>query len=281
MREDLHQANRRSWNAATVAHNSHKGDQAAFFLAGGSTLFPEERQLLGDVAGRDLLHLQCNAGQDSLSLAQLGARVTGVDISDEAIAFAQQLSRDSGVAARFERADLYAWFERAQAQGRQFDLVFASYGTICWLSDLDGWARGIAQVLRPGGRFVFVEYHPAGLIFDQQWQPRYDYFNREPLAEGGVGDYVAETHGDLALDGYETGVRDFVNPHPSYEFTWGLGQVVGALLAAGLTLEHLEEYPYANGWRAFDRMQVLEGRRFAPPEDMPGVPLMYSLAARS
>lgn len=91
MRKDLHEANRLSWNAATVAHNSHKGDQAAFFRRGGSTLFPEELDLLGDIAGLSLLHLQCNSGQDSLSLAQLGADVTGVDISDEAIAFARRL----------------------------------------------------------------------------------------------------------------------------------------------------------------------------------------------
>src|SRR5262249_18500319 len=79
---DLHEANRLSWNAATDANNSHKQDQAEFFRAGGSTLYPEEVELLGDVRGKTLVHLQCNAGQDTLSLARLGAVVTGVDISD-------------------------------------------------------------------------------------------------------------------------------------------------------------------------------------------------------
>ena len=95
MKQDLHEANRLSWNAATVAHNSHKGDQAAFFRKGGSTLFPEEARLLGDVKGLSVLHLQCNAGQDSLSIARLGAEVTGVDISDEAVDFATRLSQQS------------------------------------------------------------------------------------------------------------------------------------------------------------------------------------------
>ena len=81
LRTDLHEANRLSWNAATVAHNSHKGDQAAFFRGGGSTLFPEELELLGPLAGRTLVHLQCNAGQDTLSLARRGAEATGVDPS--------------------------------------------------------------------------------------------------------------------------------------------------------------------------------------------------------
>src|SRR3954469_18087017 len=96
LRKDMHEDNRRSWNAATDAHNSHKADQAAFFRDGGSTLYPEEIELLGDLHGKSLVHLQCNAGQDTLSLAGLGATVTGVDISDTAISFAQQLSTDTG-----------------------------------------------------------------------------------------------------------------------------------------------------------------------------------------
>ena len=95
---NLHEANRLSWNEATKAHNSHKGDQAAFFRTGGSTLRPEEIALLGDIRGQVLVHLQCNAGQDTLSIAsKLRATVTGVDISDEAIDFARKLSVASGI----------------------------------------------------------------------------------------------------------------------------------------------------------------------------------------
>lgn len=279
MRKDLHEANRLSWNAATAAHNSHKGDQAAFFRNGGSTLFPEEIDLLGEIGGLSLLHLQCNAGQDSLSLARLGAEVTGVDISDEAITFARRLSEESGIAARFEREDLFTWFERAASEGRQFDRVFTSYGTICWLSDIDAWARGIAAVLKPGGRFAFLEFHPFAMIFNEQWQPFYDYFNMEPVEEDGVGDYVAESGTGLAPENSESGVVDFRNPHRSYEFYWGVGEVVSALVRAGLALERMVEYPYSNGWRGFEGMRDIGGRRMAPPEDMPRIPLMYGLVA--
>ncbi|CAH1652794.1 Ubiquinone biosynthesis O-methyltransferase [Hyphomicrobiales bacterium] len=278
-RNDVHEANRLSWNAATVAHNSHKGDQAAFFRSGGSTLFPEEVALLGDVAGLSLLHLQCNSGQDSLSIARLGADVTGVDISDEAIAFARQLAADSGTPARFEREDLLTWFDRAATEGRQFDRVFASYGTICWLSDIKTWARGIAAVLKPGGRFVFVEFHPLAMVFDPQWRPHYHYFNTGPVAESGVGDYVAQSGDGLAPAGYEAGVTNFENPHPSFEFAWGIGEVVSALLGAGLTFDQLAEYPYANGWRGFEDMRDLGGGRLAPPDAMPRIPMMYSIVA--
>src|SRR5262245_18016350 len=107
IRRDLHEANRRSWNAATEVHNRHKHDQARFLRDGGSTLFPEELDLLGDVAGRSLVHLQCNSGQCSLSLARRGAVVTGVDISDAAIDFARGLSGAAGIPATFVRADVY------------------------------------------------------------------------------------------------------------------------------------------------------------------------------
>ncbi|HFH2877979.1 TPA: GNAT family N-acetyltransferase [Pseudomonas aeruginosa] len=285
MRSDLHEANRLSWNAATRAHNSHKADQAAFFRNGGSTLYPEELQLLGHLDGLRLLHLQCNAGQDSLSLARLGARVTGVDIADSAIDFARQLSRDSGIAADFQRDDILRWLPVAATRGERFERVFASYGTLVWLSDLKRWADGIAQVLVPGGRFVLVEFHPFALYFDPHWQPAYDYFSREPIAESGVSDYVAESGASLAPSGYRAGVENFSNPHPSYEFQWGLADVIGALLGAGLQLERLEEYPYANGWAGFDGMRdggwflglfdqgrligavVLDPRRLGPERD--------------
>ncbi|MEI2300370.1 class I SAM-dependent methyltransferase [Ensifer sp. MJa1] len=279
MRNDMHEANRLSWNAATVAHNSHKGDQAAFFRAGGSTLYPEEVELLGDLAGLDLLHLQCNSGQDSLSLARLGASVTGVDISDEAIAFATRLSAESGIRATFERADLFSWFEEARVAGRRFDRVLASYGTICWLSDLGVWARGIAGVLKPGGRFAFIEFHPFAMIFDATWKPHYDYAPREPVAEAGIGDYVADAGSNLAVGGYHEGVVGFTNPHPSLEFNWGIADVVQALIDAGLRIERLTEYPYANGWIGFQAMRELGGRRMGPPETMPSLPLMYAIVA--
>ena len=154
---EAHEQNRLSWNAATARHNLHKGDQAKFFRDGGNTLRSEETQLFGDITGKSLVHLQCNSGQDTLSIARhLGAEVTGVDISDEAIDFAQKLSAESGIPARFERADVFDWCERPDAP--QFDLAFVSYGTVTWLNDLGRWGRGIANILKPGGRLVFIDY---------------------------------------------------------------------------------------------------------------------------
>jgi 2-polyprenyl-3-methyl-5-hydroxy-6-metoxy-1,4-benzoquinol methylase len=281
-RKDLHEANRLAWNAATVAHNSHKADQAGFLREGGTTLFPEEVELLGDLAGRSLIHLQCNAGQDTLCLARLGATVTGVDISDEAIAFARQFSADTGIPATFARADVYDWLAEAAQQPARYDVVFSSYGALVWLSDIRAWARGIASILKPGGRLVVVEFHPFAMTFEWDWSHKHPYFAEgTPLSyEHGVGDYVAMAGEALAPSGYLEGTTDFVNPHPGHEFQWGIGEVVSAILDAGLTLTALREYPYSNAAKLFDRMRELPGKRMVPPEDVPNLPLMYGLAAR-
>lgn len=281
-RKELHEENRVAWNAATVAHNSHKADQARFLREGGTTLFPEEVELLGDLAGTSLVHLQCNAGQDSLSLARLGATVIGVDISDEAIGFARRLSEESGIPATFVRADVYDWLAEAAARSERYDVAFSSYGAIPWLSDIRSWGRGIAAILKPGGRFVLVEFHPVAAMFEWDWTLTYPYFgDGTPLTfEHGVGDYVALSGGALAPSGYLPGVAGFENPHRGHEFQWGIGEVATALLDAGLVITALREYPYTNGARLFDRMRELPGKRMAPPAELPGLPLMYGVVAR-
>lgn len=274
-----HEMNRLSWNEATKAHNSHKGDQATFFRAGGNTLFSEETALLGDVAGKRLLHLQCNCGQDTLSIAgHLGASCTGVDISDEAVRFARQLSRESGIPADFIRSDIYDFFAE---NARRFDVVFASYGVHCWLSDLAAWGRGIANCLREGGRFVFIDFHPAIGMIDEDWQLKYGYMGGILHEfEHGIGDYVAWTGSAAEIEQLEPGVADFVNPHPGVEYQWGLAEIVMALVDAGLSLDHLREYEHSNGFRPNPSMRELGGRRYAMPSDLPqAYPLMFSLVA--
>jgi SAM-dependent methyltransferase len=282
MRKDLHEQNRRSWNHATVAHNSHKGDQAAFLRGGGTTLDGEERELLGDVRGLRVVHLLCNSGQDSLSIAALGAAdVIGVDISDEAIAFASRLSAESGIAARFDRADVYDWLAAAPAGSA--DVVYASYGALCWLSDLPTWAAGVARLLAPGGRLVVMEFHPALYLFEERdgalvlSAPRADRVWHEAA---GIGDYVAASAEGLTPGRFEAGVEDFRNPEPSAEFDWTLGEIVGAIAGAGLAIERLSEWPHCNGCRIFSQMVDAGDDRWVMPAGFPRIPLMFGLVAR-
>jgi SAM-dependent methyltransferase len=280
-RRELREQNKLSWNGAVGAHDSHRGDLAGYLRAGGSTLFPEELELLGDLEGKSLAHLQCNSGGDSLSLILRGAAVTGVDISEEAVSSARRLSAEAGIPAGFERADVYDWLEEAARRGRRFDAVFSSYGIVCWLPNLEAWARGIAAVLKSGGRFVLMDFHPAADMFDERWACARAYpSGGEPLLlEEGVGDYVAGSTGGLTPAGFVEGVRTFENPHRCHLFRWGLGEVVTALAAAKLRIVALKEYPYANGERLLPGMRELPGRRMAPPENVSAVPLMYGIAA--
>ncbi|GAB1419970.1 class I SAM-dependent methyltransferase [Anaerolineales bacterium] len=275
---EKHELNRLSWNAATVAHNRHKGDQAAFFKNGGNSLFPEEMRLLGDIRQQTLLHLQCNAGQDSLSIAKhLGAKVTGVDISDEAIQFAQDLAKESEIEARFIRDDIYHFFLK---NSEEFDLVFASYGAIPWLSNIKEWGKGIANCLKAGGKMVLVESHPMTMALDEQWQIRYDCMGgTATLWEEGIGDYVAASGNQLNLDG-ETQAEVFKNPHPVYEYAWSLSDVMMALIQAGLSIEQFEEYDYSNGWKPFPDLIEADHRQNHLPEGKARIPLMYGLVAR-
>jgi len=276
----LHEENRKSWNAATRAHNSHKKDQAAFLRGGGSTLFPEEIELLGSIEGLRLVHLQCNAGQDSLSLAALGAEVTGVDISDEGINFAQKLSIDSGIPAHFVRADVYEWLGGADPES--FDIVFCSYGALCWLSDLDVWAQGVADILRPNGRFVCIDFHPFSMVFDEHFEITYPYFaGGEPLTwDDGVGDYVGLAGDALAPSGFIEGKTKYDNPHPVHEFQWGTAETLQALINSGMSIDLTREYPYSNGAKLFEDLIEVEGHRFTRPEGQPNLPLMWGVVAR-
>ena len=271
--------NRLSWNAATVAHNSHKSDQAGFLRKGGTTLFPDEVALLGDVSGCRLAHLLCNSGQDSLCLARLGADVTGVDISDEAIAFARTLSVDSKIDATFVQSDVYDWLN---ATTERFDIAFASYGALPWLPDLTAWAAGLDRVVRPGGRVVLIEFHPVAMMFDEDWIHRYPYASSGRVFEerAGVGDYVGRSLGGLSPSGFLSGVEDFHNRHPSYEFYWSPADVIRSLIAAGFVPTAVRDYPYANGCRMWKRLRELPGRRYLPPADIPALPMMYGLMAR-
>ena len=275
-----HEKNRASWNAATVAHNSHKGDQARFFREGGDTLYPEEIGLLGELRGKRLVHLQCNSGQDTLSLARRGAIVTGVDISDEAIAFAQSLSRDAGIPATFVRTDVYDWLAAERESPRRYDIAFCSIGALCWLSDIGEWVRGVAAILAPGGRFVAVEVHPFLFMYDDNMNRVHSYFrDGMPLEwSDGVLDYVAAAHEGREGDDYEPGVVDFKNPHACLEFQWTLGDLLSAVLAAGLRIEHFREYPHSH-CNLFNGQVCDDKDQWYFPPGVPSIPQMYSLVA--
>ena len=188
---------------------------------------------MGDVAGKSLLHLQCHFGMDTLSWARLGAHVTGVDFSAEAIALARSLSRELALEARFICSDIYALPDVLE---EQFDIVFTSYGVLCWLPDLERWAQVIAHFLKPGGVFYIVEIHPfCDVFYDEaeagELRVAYSYFHDpQPMRWESAGSYA------------DRGAH--VQHNISYEWMHSLSDIVNALLATGLHIEYLHEFPY-------------------------------------
>ncbi|KAF9969579.1 hypothetical protein BGZ73_008031 [Actinomortierella ambigua] len=282
-----HEQNRESWNQATVAHNSHKKDQHGFFKNKGSTLFKEEKELLGNLEGLSVCHLQCNAGQDTLSLiTKLGAQnPVGVDISDSAIDFARQLAKDSGLEATFIRSDVFDYFD--ETEPHQFDVVFVSYGALCWLSDINRWARGVHKILKPStGRLVLIEFHPVLGMFNEDFCRDYPYSSHgKAITEpDGISNYVGRSgvEGEELFPGlvFQTGIQDFRNTSPSHEFCWSLSDVLQAIINAGLGLRSFAEYPFSNFCKFHKDMRpekVDEGVRWYPSG--PEFPCMFSVVA--
>lgn len=255
----FHEQNRRAWNEATPIHNRYKGDQVAFFRSGGSTLYAMELEDLEDLRGQRVLHLQCNCGQDSLSLARLGAQVTGVDISDEAIAFACHLAKATGLSAEFIRCDVLDF----QLDGGQpYDVVYATRGVFCWIGDLRRWMEVAASCLRPGGFLYLMDDHPLAAILNEHLSPVESYFP-STAPEGGVRlDYIGQSG-----EGQEQ----------KWEWIWPLGEIVTAAVEAGLTVRYLREHPftYYQRWP-----QLIErDRLYYLPDGFPAIPLCFTLRA--
>lgn len=269
-RDDEHSgyfaANRELWNRRVAVHRDSSLYGVEEWKRGADSLNWIELGLLGDVRGKDLLHLQCHFGQDTLSLARRGARVTGVDFSPDAIRLGRSLAKELALPAEFVEANVYD-LDRpgSPLAGRAFDVVFSSYGVIGWLPDLEPWGRIIASALKPGGRFVFVEFHPIVWMFDDAFTRfQYSYFRRGVIETEAQGSYAAP---DAPIGGKE------------YGWNHSLAEVITALLDAGLILERFEEHedsPYG----CFPGMAERTSGRFRM-EKLDGLaPLVYSLVAR-
>jgi SAM-dependent methyltransferase len=248
------ETNRRAWDVRTREHVGSRFYDVEGFLAGNSSLKAIERAALGDVAGLRLLHLQCHFGLDTLSLARLGAHATGVDFSPEAIAQANDLARRTQLAAEFALCDVYA---TPDTVGGGFDRVFTSYGAIEWLPDIGRWARVVADCLRPGGRFHLVEFHPCGYALQG-----------DPYFHSPVPMRIEERS-------YTENATEVV---PLHVWTHPLGDVVNALIRAGLRIESLNEFPWSP-YDCFPGLVEREPGRFYRDAGQPELPMVYSISA--
>lgn len=253
--------NRQSWNNRTDAHLKSAFYDMPGFLEGKSSLNDIELNLLGDIRRKSILHLQCHFGQDSISLSRLGANVVGIDLADKAIASARDIAKQTDSNAKFICCDLY---DLPKFLDEQFDLVFTSYGTIGWLPDLDRWAKVVSHFLKPGGQFVFVEFHPVVWMFDDDFNKiAYRYFNSGPIIETSSGTY-ADREADIN--------SEYVMWNHS------LSEVINSLISNGLMINSLEEYDYSP-YNCFNRTLEIAPKKYRIEHLEDKIPMVFSLTA--
>ncbi|MEV7467074.1 class I SAM-dependent methyltransferase [Streptomyces kronopolitis] len=264
-------ANQANWDARTPVHVA-----SDFYGLDGSRtaedwFAPFEWTDLGDLAGREVLHLQCHLGTETAAFAERGAAHTvGLDFSAAAVAEARRLAGEAGRSVEFVRSDVHRAVEALG--GRRFDVVYTGKGALCYLPDLAAWAEVVSALLRPGGMLYLVEFHP---LLDalgptpsperQQLRLHHDYLaGRGPLRSDTPCTYT---------DGPP--VRGATT---SYEWRHGLGEVVSAVIGAGLTLQLVRETELLP-WKRFDAMVPAENGWWRLPPSEPIIPLLYALRA--
>ncbi len=259
-------ANRELWDEWAGVHARSAFYDVEGFKAGKNSLFPLEQVELGDVSGKTLLHLQCHFGMDTLSWARLGARVTGADLSERAIGLAQSLSQQTGIPGTFVASDIY---RLPEALDEVFDIVYTSYGVLCWLPDITRWARVAAHFVRPGGMFYIADFHPFANIFNNEagapiFEVKQDYFDDQPMVYKpgcSYADWETPTQAPAA-----------------YEWLHTLGGIVTALLDAGLRLEYLHEFPF-NYYQQMAYLEKHADGAYWLPAKTPQIPMMFSIKA--
>jgi SAM-dependent methyltransferase len=272
-------ANRRNWEERARIHA-----RSPFYDLDAFARDPERIDLhdhevahVGDVRGRSLVHLQCHLGSETLSWARLGAsKVAGLDFAQSAIEAARGLAARCGLADRatFVVADVHD-AETALAAHAPFDVVYVSVGALCWLPDVARWARIAAALIAPGGILYLHEVHPMANAFEErdgELVLHFPYFERMGFERSGpIAWNDATTYGD----------PDAKLEHAEhYEWPHGVGEIVQAVLDAGLSLELFHEHPDAE-WRAFPSMtEGADGLYRLPAEQRGRTPLTFSLRAR-
>ncbi len=255
------EANQELWNKRTAVHKDSSFYDLPSFLNGKNSLNEIEQRELGNIAGKSVLHLQCHFGMDSLSMARMRAKVTGVDLSDAAIEEAKKLNNQLGLNADFICSNVY---DLKTKLSKKFDIVFTSYGVIGWLPDLNKWAELISYFLKPAGFFYMAEFHPVVWMLDENFEKvEYHYHNRGLIEIDSRGTY---TDKNAKIEGKE------------YSWNHSLAEVINSLISHGLQIDFLNEYSYSP-YPCFNNVvQGMDGNwRVKGLEDK--IPMVYSLKA--
>lgn len=260
--------NRVMWDQKAPLHLGSREYDVAGFKAGRSSLRPHETSDLGDVAGKDLVHLQCHFGLDTLSWARLGARVTGVDFSEPAVEAAAALASEIGIRdARFVTSDVY---DAPAATGRRtFDIVYTGVGALCWLPDMGAWAKVVHDLLRPGGQLYLFEFHPVKWVIEASAPSGITIRDSYFTPPEGYQDAGGVSYADTSIPSADT---------PTVQWNHPLGEVVTALAQSGMRIDTLRELD-CDVLCQWTGMEQAPDGMYRMPTGGPSLPLMYVLRA--
>lgn len=254
--------NRKSWNKRTDVHVKSDFYDNENFKKGKCSLNQIELDLLGNIDGKSILHLQCHFGQDTISLNRLGAQTTGVDLSDKSINYAKQLAKETNSSAKFICCNIY---DLQNHLSEKFDIIYTSYGTIGWLPDLKKWADIIQHFLKPKGEFVFVEFHPFVWMYDDDFNAlQYNYFNTGPIVETETGTY-ADNKSNIVQE----------------NITWNhsISEVLQNLINSGLSIKTIQEFDYSP-YPCFKNIEEIEKNKYRIKRLESKIPMVYALKAK-
>ncbi len=266
-KEEYLNINKAHWNERVSIHKKSELYELESFKKGNNKLHQLERDELGDIRGKSVLHLQCHFGMDTLSLEMLGAEVTGIDYSEEAIRAACELRDEMNMKSDFILSDVYSLPEKLN---KKFDVVYTSYGVLIWLPDLKKWAEVISHFLKDDGFFYIAEVHPASAIFDNTVKSVKDkilkvafpYFaGQEPQMFDEAGSYA---------DKNAVTVNNI-----TYEWQHSLSEIFMSLINSGLKIEFFHEHGFTV-WQQFAWIKKCEDGYYRLDED---IPLLFSLKA--
>ena len=263
--------NKANWDERAPLHAASAGYETQALVDDPAHLSEVVRfdlPLLGDISGAKGVHLQCHIGTDTLSLARLGAHMTGLDFSPASIAQARLLAQRAGTRLAFVEADVY---EAAEVLPREsFDLVYTSIGALNWLPSIDRWANAVASLLKPGGRLFIREGHPVLFSLNEDRQDalviEHPYFEQEtPQVWEDDSSYV------------ETDAR--LTATITHEWNHGMGEIISALLSHGMQITGLVEHD-SIPWEALPgQMSCGEDGEWRLDRDRWRMPLSYTLQA--
>ncbi|MGH3170296.1 MAG: class I SAM-dependent methyltransferase [Trebonia sp.] len=270
MAADYREINRANWDDRVPVHLESRGYQVERYRSDPSFISDVvrfDRPLLGDVSGLRGAHLQCHIGTDTISLARLGASMTGLDFSGAAVEAARALAADTGAGALFARSDVYAAADVLGTGG--FDLVYTGVGALTWLPDIRRWATVVASLLRPGGRLFIRDGHPVLLSVRQRdglLALCRSYFEQEaPNVSDYAGTYVDT---DATVEHTVT-----------HWWNHGIGEMLTAVLDAGLRITGFAEHDTVP-WNALPgAMEQVDGGEWRLADAPERLPASFTLQA--